>query len=242
MDARVVACHQPNFLPWLGFFAKMARADVFVLLDDIQFTRGANKHNWTTRVRIGGPKGPLWISLPVRRSGAGLQRIADLRTDDHDPRWLPKLLKTLEQSYGRAPHASQALPSVLDILRRHRGSVCETNLGLIESIASLLGLNARRVLSSSNPVEGTATTRLVNLTRVCGGGVYLSGDGADDYQLESEFRASGIALRRIGFRHPKYPQRAGALFVPGLSVIDALCYAGIDATRAMLEPMVASHA
>jgi len=230
-----VACHQPNFLPWLGFFAKMARADVFVLLDDVQFTRGPNRHNWTTRVRIGGANGPLWLSLPVRRAGAGLQRILDLRTDDQDPRWLTKMLKTLEQSYGGTAHASSVLPPVLDVLRHHGGSICETNVALIETVASLLSLETRLVRSSEQPVDGVATARLVNLTRANGGDAYLSGDGADDYQLEAEFSAAGIGLRRLGFRHPEYRQRSGGAFVPGLSVIDALCQAGIAATRDMLQ-------
>ena len=56
---RIVACHQPNFLPWLGFFAKMAKADVFILLDDVQFTQGHHSQNWTTRVRMVNANGPF---------------------------------------------------------------------------------------------------------------------------------------------------------------------------------------
>src|SRR5947209_9622203 len=119
-----VACHQPNFLPWLGFFAKIARSDVFFLLDDVQFTQGANRHNWTSRVRIDAANGPMWLSLPVRRSGEGRQTILDLRTDDQT-RWLPKLIRTLDEAYRRAPHASECLPQIVDILGHHRGSVCE---------------------------------------------------------------------------------------------------------------------
>jgi hypothetical protein len=243
MRERVVACHQPNFLPWLGFFAKMARADVFVLLDDVQFTRGANKHNWTTRVRILGSNGPLWLSLPVRRSGTGLQRIADLRTDERDARWLAKMLATLEQSYGKAPHAGKVLPPLLDILQRHAGSICETNVAMIDAVASLIAPATHRVRSSTLQVEGTGTARLVNLTKACGGGVYLSGDGADDYQLKAGFSAAGITLRKLGFHHPTYPQCPRAPFQAGLSAVDALCHAGVEATRTMLlaQP-AAAHA
>ena len=83
---------------------------MFFRLDDVQFTQGANKHNWTSRVRIGTANGPRWLSLPVRRSGIGRQLIVDLHTDD-TLRWLPKMLGTLESSYGKAPYADACLRS-----------------------------------------------------------------------------------------------------------------------------------
>lgn len=229
-----VACHQPNFLPWLGFFAKIARSDVFFLLDDVQFTQGANRHNWTSRVRIGAANGPMWLSLPVRRSGEGRQLILDLKTDDQS-RWLPKMLKTLDESYRKAPHSADFLPPIVEILLRHQGSICETNIELIHAICEMLGLSATVVRSSRQPVGGTATERLVNLTRSANGTTYLSGDGADDYQLVDEFSSAGIQLRKLGFLASPYRQRRGADFVPGLSIVDALCHVGMERTKEMLK-------
>jgi hypothetical protein len=234
MADRVVACHQPNFLPWLGYFAKIMRSDVFFLLDDVQFTQGANRHNWTSRVRIGAANGPLWLSLPVRRSGEGRQLILDLKTDDQS-RWLPKMLKTLHESYRKAPHSAECLPAIVNILQRHEGSACETNIELIQAICRMLGLSTTIIRSSQQPVEGTATVRLVNLTRSVNGTVYLSGDGADDYQLLDTFNAAGIQLKRLGFLAQPYPQRRGIDFVPGLSIVDALCHVGIERTKELLK-------
>lgn len=236
MADRVVACHQPNFLPWLGYFAKMARCDVFVLLDDVQFTQGANRHNWTSRVRIGTSQGAQWLGIPVRRAGEGAQPILDLRSDPNDKRWLTKMLSTLELAYRKMPHAADELPPLLDIIARHDGSVCETNIGLIDHVAQRLDLPARRVRSSTLNVAASSTDRLVELTLAQGGDAYLSGDGADDYQVVERFQAAGIVLRKVGFQHPVYPQRKGQPFVPGLSVVDALCHVGAAETRAMLEP------
>lgn len=234
MASSVVACHQPNFLPWPGFFAKIARSDVFFLLDDVQFTQGANKHNWTSRVRIAAANGPVWLSLPVRRSGEGRQFIRDLKTDETN-RWLPKMLRTLDESYRKAPHADDCLPPLVDILGRHQGSICETNIELIETICRMLGLETRLIRSSGHPVEGAATERLVNLTRSVNGTMYLSGDGADDYQLVEEFNAAGIELKKLGFRAQPYPQRRGTEFMPGLSIVDSLCNVGIERTREFLK-------
>ena len=229
-----VACHQPNFLPWLGYFAKIARSDVFFLLDDVQFTQGANRHNWTSRVRIGAANGPMWLSLPVRRSGEGRQLILDLKTDDQS-RWLPKMLRTLDESYRKTSHASECLPPIVEMLARHQGSVCDTNVDLIRVICQMLDLDTTLIRLSEHPVEGAATERLVNLTLSANGATYLSGDGADDYQLADEFKSAGIQLRKLGFRAQPYPQRRGADFIPGLSIIDALCNVGVGRTKEILE-------
>jgi hypothetical protein len=234
MADRVVACHQPNFLPWLGYFAKIARSDVFYLLDDVQFTQGANRHNWTSRVRFGTANGPMWLSLPVRRSGEGRQLILDLKTDDQS-RWLPKMVKTLDESYRKAPYSAECLRPIVEILSRHQGSVCETNIALIHAICQMLGLGTTVIRSSQQPVGGTATERLINLTRSASGAVYLSGDGADDYQLVDEFNSAGIQLRKLGFRAQPYPQRRGTDFFPGLSIVDALCNVGIERTKELLK-------
>ncbi len=234
MADRVVACHQPNFLPWLGYFAKIARSDVFFLLDDVQFTQGANRHNWTSRVRIDAANGPMWLSLPVRRSGEGRQTILDLRTDGQS-RWLQKMLKTLDESYRKAPHSSECLPPIIDILGHHQGSVCETNVELIRTICRMLDLNTTIVRSSGHRVKGTATERIINLARAANGSTYLSGDGADDYQLVDEFKSAGLELRKLNFCLQPYQQRRGAAFVPGLSIIDALCNVGVGRTRELLE-------
>ena len=235
----IVACHQPNFLPWLGFFAKMARADAFVLLDDVQFTQGHNRHNWTSRVRIGTRQGPRWLSMPVRRTGLGPQRILDLATDPTDTRWLGKMLMSLDAAYRKTPYFAATLQPLMAILEKHDGSVCRTNVALIDAIAEMLAIRTRRVASSALGIAGSGVERLINATRALGATTYLSGDGADDYQTEQAFHDAGIGLRKLGFAHPRYPQGPGAEFVPGLSIVDALCHAGAAATANLLREVPA---
>ena len=235
MADKTVACHQPNFLPWLGYFAKMARADVFFLLDDVQFTQGHGKHNWTSRVRILAANGPAWLSVPVRRAGEGRQLVSELKSDG-DARWLPKMLKTLAGAYGKAPYFGEVFPPIAEILTLHAGNLCGTNIALIERIRAMLGLETRLRKSSEFAVAGMGNQRLINLVAAEGGNIYLSGDGADDYQVAAEFQAAGIKLQKMGFEHPRYPQRHGAEFTAGLSILDALCNVGAAATREMLAP------
>jgi hypothetical protein len=232
---KVVACHQPNFIPWMGFFAKVIRADAFVLLDDVQFTQGHNKHNWTTRVQVLTSNGPLWLSMPTRRSGLGAQEISKLRTIDDDVRWLKKLIKTMEISYGKTPYYQEVSPPLLKILARHDGSVCKTNIEIIKTITSMLELDVEIFLSSETQIEeGTSNQRLINLTLALSGTEYLSGDGAEDYQVTEQFEEAGIRLKKLGFKHPEYHQVFSDNFEPGLSIFDSLCNSGINGTRDML--------
>ena len=235
MAARVVACHQPNFLPWLGFFAKIARADVFVLLDDVQFSQGANRHNWTTRVRAMGTNGPQWLSVPVRRAGEGRQRISEVQIEPMDRRWLPKMLKTLESSYSGCDHFREIYSPVRELLEGHDGRLCALNTALIELVCRLLQLDTQRVPSSKFGIDREGSERLVSLTKAVGGSTYLAGDGAEEYEAQDKYAAQSISLQQIGFRHPRYAQRGSGEFVAGLSIFDALSNIGVAATRELLR-------
>src|ERR1700757_3691267 len=107
----IVAAHQPNYLPWLGYFYKIAHCDVFVLLDDVQFT----KNSYQNRTRIKGPKGPIWLTQPVLHSGRAEQATSEV---EFDPRvgWRVKHLKTLTANYARSGHAMSVLPACEDWL------------------------------------------------------------------------------------------------------------------------------
>ena len=96
----IVACHQPNYLPWLGFFHKMRLADVFVILDVVQFPRGAS---WVNSNRVKTPNGQLWLTIPVRKKGLGLQSIYEVEIDNtHN--WKRKHFLALAHSYKRTPY------------------------------------------------------------------------------------------------------------------------------------------
>jgi hypothetical protein len=234
MDYKIVACHQPNFLPWLGYFAKIHHADLFLFLDDVQFTQGQSKHNWTTRVRILTFAGPLWLSVPVLRKGKGKQFIRDIEINKQEHRWLRKTLQTLKQSYRKTKHFEEYFSGLENIFAVNHKFIAKLNIELIEWLVKILGISTKIYCSSDFAVASTSNQRLIDLTKAAGGSVYLSGDGADSYQLEDEFRRSAIKLEKIGFKHPVYKQIHGSDFVPGLSIIDALFNIGAEATHTLL--------
>ena len=136
------AVHQPNYVPWLGYFHKLAAADVFVYLDAVQFPRG---QSFAARNRIKTPNGVAWLTVPVSvpkgREGKATYREVELV----EPRWRDKHVKTVEQSYGRAPY----FDDVFELYRtglEAGGSFLDVNLALLEGFADYLGIDTRRVV------------------------------------------------------------------------------------------------
>jgi hypothetical protein len=223
----LVAIHQPNFLPWLGWFDKLARADILILLDT-----AAHQHtgsNYTNRVKILVQGEPRWITVPVARGEAERSSIDRLRVAENGV-WRRKLRATFEQSYAKAPFFDDAMAIVDSVLGAQTDLLCELNLIALGAIASALGLGCRRMLRASEiAAEGTGTDRLVALVRAVGGDSYLTGHGADGYQDDQKFAAAGIAVEYQRYALPHYRQLRSGAFVPGLSAIDALMNLGGEA-------------
>lgn len=216
-----VGIHQPNYAPWLGYFAKMAAADVFVFLDDVQFS----KNSFINRVQIATPNGkPSWLTVPVSfRFG---DRISEVRPANDT--WPQRHLAILCDRYRRAPHYDETASWLTDIFQAlPPGDLAAVNLMLIETIARKLGIACQFRRSSEFKTDGaTSDDRLISILQQIGGNVrYLSGKGGANYQDPAKFEKNGIELEYTRFQHPVYTQGGGD-FVPGLSILDALFYRG----------------
>ena len=228
--AELVAIHQPNFFPWLGFFDKLARADTMVLLDSVQFPKKGG--TWINRVQLLVGDSPAWVTVPVVRAYEGTRTIVEMEIDESAP-WRKKLLKTIQASYGRAPYHDDVAGPLADLVEDPSGSLADYNVAAIEALASSLGIETKLVRSSQLEADGAATDLLVAITREVGGRAYLAGGGASGYQEDEKLEAAGIELVEQRFEHPVYEQRTNE-FVPGLSVIDALMGCGFAGTRELL--------
>jgi hypothetical protein len=228
----VVAIHQPNFLPWLGFFDKLARADVFVLLDSVQFPR-TSKGTWINRVKllVGGRE--QWATVPVVRSEGSALPIADVRIDEGQP-WRKKLLRTIELNYRRAPAFEDAFPLVSELLSTPGDRIATFNEQNARRLAEALELDTGKIVRSSElAVDGQSTDLLIELTLAVGGTAYMPGGDAYRYQEDEKFAVRGVELRPQDFVHPTYPQTVEP-FVPGLSLVDALMNCGSAGVRNLL--------
>lgn len=225
----VVAIHQPNYLPWLGYFAKMAAADVFVLLDDVQFSKGS----YTNRAQIDRAGSPAWLTLPVRHSfGATIGQITLARED-----WARSHLDTLKQCYRHAACFDAIWREFEAALRAASGSLAEVNAYLVRWLATQLGLATRIEISSDLALAGDleSDARLAEIVaRLAPGGTYLSGAGGAKYQAEATFATRGVSLAYSSFKPVPYERGSGS-FLPGLSIVDALFHLGPDKTAMIVR-------
>jgi hypothetical protein len=228
----VVAIHQPNFFPWLGYFDKIRRADVFVFLDDVQYQKTGG--TWSNRVKVMVRGEETWLTAPLDRSFHGTRRINEIRFQAGAP-WREKLPLTLQAAYGRTAFFRETMQLLEPLLAYPDDGVAAYNIHAIQHLARAIGLGATTfVQSSSIPSSSTATQRLVDITTGLRGDTYLSGDGADGYQEPALFAENGITLEQQRFVHPQYSQRCSP-FYPGLSMIDVLMNVGIAAVERWLR-------
>ena len=214
----ICAIHQPQYLPWLGYFDKMDQADVFVFLDDTQF----KKNEWQNRNRIKTGQGWQWLTVPVIHHLG--QEIREVQINN-SIRWRHKHTQSLRQNYGKAPHFDRYWPFFEETFQRQWTSLSELNVYVATGIARELGIDTTVAVSSELGKQGEATEALIAICRKVGADVYLSGQGGRGYVEAKRFEEEGIVLRYQEYEHPVYPQRFGE-FVPRLSVIDLLFNAG----------------
>jgi hypothetical protein len=231
---KLVAIHQPNFYPWLGFFDKWYRADVFVLLDDVQYPKtGAG--SWTNRCAILLDREKAWFTASIDRSFHGVKAICEIELSKESI-WREKLIRKFEHAYSRAAHYAEIQSIVKADLGTSQSHLFQLNLASIKRLGNALGLDHKKiVLSSSLDVDARATQRLCDIVQEVGGSAYLSGGGAGGYQDEHVFSDAGIDLTYQNFIAREYQQFEGNEFVPGLSALDALCFLGTEGTRNLLE-------
>ncbi len=228
-STRVVAIHQPNFLPWFGFFHKMTCADVFVLLDTVPYS----KNSYQNRVKMKMPQGASWLTVPVLTKGRFGQLTSEVAIKDSIG-WRKTHILTLTNSYRRAPFFGQTMAWLERVYEQPTTLLAQFNQGAIREMVAQLGLETELVLASSLGARGRGSQHLLELVQQVGGDVYLSGASGRQYLDEAIFAEAGIQVRYQEFEYPTYPQQHGP-FIRGLSMVDLLMNVGPQEARRYLE-------
>lgn len=230
---------QPTYLPWIGYFDLMDRADVFIYLDNVQFA----KRSWQQRNKIKTPDGEMWLTVPVSNKGKYRQQIRDVETDEGRS-WRKGHFLALKLNYSRAAHFDRAIGLFERMYSVPRTRLAEMNIEFIEGFKRELGITCRTARASE--IDGTGTEdpagRLVRLCRAVGATAYLSPEGSREYLNEGEaFTEAGMKFEYHRYRHPVYRQLFGE-FVSHLSVADLLLNEGsrsleiIRSGRSQVDP------
>lgn len=228
--SKTCAIVQSNYLPWRGYFDLIRSADVFVLLDVVQYT----KNDWRNRNRIMTRSGPHWLTVPVSYSFSARPAIDEVAVSD--TRWAQKHIKTLQQAYARAPAFAHTAEFLFPQLRALGAEprLSAINQSLIQAISTRLGLAtpirpAPDLLGRDRLIALDPNDRLIAICEAAGAGRYLSGPAAKSYLDEARFRAAGIAVDWMAYPdYPPYPQ-TGPAYDGHLSIVDLLFNTGPEA-------------
>ncbi|HHV72528.1 MAG TPA: WbqC family protein [Clostridia bacterium] len=229
----IVSIHQPNFLPWLGYFHKIMKSDLFIFLDNVQLPRGKSFCH-RTAYKAGEKRG--WLTVPVLNKSK-LVLIKEAKIANNQP-WVRKHLGTIKSFYGKTPYFEKYYPDLQDIYGRNYERLIDLNVALINYVLSQLKVNTKLLFASEilprKNREGV--DYLISLVKEVGGKIYLSGQGSGSkrYIDEKLFTAKGIRVKWQNFNHPVYRQ-TGTNFLPNLSIIDLLFNEGCSAQNILLE-------
>lgn len=225
---KIVAIHQPNYIPYLGYFYKMAKCDIFVFLDEVQYPRG---HSFASRNRIKTPNCVIFITIPVRIPEGFKGKVKYNQVKFAHQKWKKKHLKTLEMNYKRARYFDE----IFDIYKTQVIKVSnfvDLNINLIKAFANYLEIDTKTIRLSEILTDfGQKTQLIIDICKKLNCNQYLSGTGGGkDYNDVKMLNDNGIELIYSDFVHPQYPQLWGK-FQPNLSIIDLLFNCGIESKK-----------
>ncbi len=231
----IVAAHQPAYLPWLGYLHKVARADLFVVMDDLQY----EAQNFQNRNRIKVNNGALWLTVPLVR-GSQHDRICDKQINNAGSakeHWQRRTWMTLLTHYRRTPYFALYADELESVYLRPWSRLVELDLHVTQLMLGWLGIARPIVLASSLDLSGEKTARILAMCKRVGARAYLSGAGGSTGYLDVPMlERAGIGVAWQRFTHPTYEQRYPQLgFIARLSALDVLMNCGPAKSRALLE-------
>lgn len=227
-----VAIHQPQYIPWLGYFDKMDCADVFVYLDNVQYI----KNEFKNRNRIKSARGSIWLTVPVNYRFP--EEIMEVTISQRE-RWQHKHWQSLISNYQKAPYFNNYREVFSNIFDRPWTHLSKLSIYMTEKLKDLLGINTKTEIASLMNVPGEPTDRLIAICKNFHATRYLAGADSQKYMDFDCFRKAGIKVIVQEFHHPKYKQLFGD-FVPYLSVVDLLMNHGEDSLNILRGKKVVS--
>jgi len=208
-------------MPWLGYFAKMAWVDRFILLDTVQY----KKNEWQNRNRIKTATGWQWLTVPVAFS---FPETINQVTIINSQKWQRAQQQSMVTNYRRAPYFDQVMAWLAPLFSQQWQTLAELNIFLVKALANFLGITTPiHVASELGPFPENPDQRLIGMVRHFGGNRYLAGAGGHGYMNLDTWSEAGIEVEFQDYRHPTYPQLFGP-FEPNLSVLDLIFNCGPD--------------
>ncbi|KKQ23800.1 MAG: hypothetical protein US35_C0001G0044 [Parcubacteria group bacterium GW2011_GWA2_37_10] len=219
----IISAHQPEYLPYLGFFYKIAKADKFILVDHVQFYDGSFQNR--NRIRTSSnSQGWLWLTVPVVTSGKGYQKINEVEIDNSIP-WARQHWKTIYFNYKKTPFFDVYCDFFEKLYSQKWQKLSDLNENIICYLEEKLEIKTPIIKSSGFDFKGHKTDLIIELCKKFKADTYFSGVGGKLYIEEEKLKKNNLKLIFSEFEHPVYSQRF-APFLENLSVIDLLFNCG----------------
>lgn len=222
-----IAIHQPNYLPWLGYFKKMMDCDIFVFLDDVQY----EKNYIVNRNKIRTSTGSMWLTVPVN---AHLDSKINEVTIDNAQKWYEKHKKSILINMSKAKYLEKYQPFIEDIYQRKHNLLMDLNMEMINYMIREFGIKTKTIFSSQLDVSGKGSDRILNICKSLNGDVYLSGQFGKNYLKLEDFEKNNIKVIFQNFRHPVYVQ-CYQPFVPNMCIFDLMLNEGNNSTQILKD-------
>lgn len=218
----IVGIHQPEFFPWMGFFDKMSRVDLFVILDHVQF----KKRYFENRNRIRLSDRSVWITAPVISKGRYKQKISDVRLSD-EGHWQNKLIQRIRYAYGKTPYFDIIFPDICQVVRKTESNrLMDLNIDIIRLFRKYFLIDTPMSCSSQMDIGNLSGSDLIlGICVATGATTYLCGPSGKDYLDLDAFQSQHIQVSWQNFHHPEYEQY-GSGFISHLSALDYLFNCG----------------
>ncbi len=211
-----IAIMQPGYLPWLGFFELMHHCDLFVIFDDVQYT----KKDWRSRNKIRTKDGWMWLTVPVQTKDRRFQLINEA-VIDHTSNWRQKHIKSVEVHYGKARYLKEFFPAFKEIVGFKWERLVDLDLELIKWLAGALGIRRDIVMSSSLKTTGGREEKIIAVCEALGATELYDTKASSTFLDRAAFENRGIKLEFQDYQHPVYRQLYEP-FLAQMSVIDLL--------------------
>ena len=223
----LVAIHQPTFFPWLGYLDRMAEADLFVILDHVQFER----RNYQNRTMIRLEDEARWLTVPVVQLSQKekiVDKMVDNPPDMESNRWWgPNSFNTLKYAYRKAPFFQAYADELRDIFHAKWEKLVDLDMAGLEFLRKHLEITTPLVKSSTLAPEGQRSELLLDICQRLKASAFLGGMGGSRTYLNQEaFDNAPMGVKWQEFKHPVYPQQGSAPFIKGLSALDLLFNCG----------------
>jgi len=220
----IVSIHQPHYLPWLGYFDKIDKADAFVLLDNVQF----KKNEVQNRNKIKTAAGCQWLTVPVMHQFPQLINQVEINNKE---RWQHKQQQALISNYKKAPYWSVLEAFFTDMFQSQWQTISQLNIHVVKKFVEILGIKTPlHIASEMGNFPEDPDERLIAITKYFGADTYLAGSGGRNYMDVDKYERNSIKVLFQDYKHPVYDQLFGD-FLPYMSVIDLIFNHGDESLR-----------